>query len=199
MERNYKFVKILFVVISLAILSLGFLIPEHNSLTILIGLLAFIGLMIFDIFTPQIAGLSKDNPKVKTMRRLNRAAMVLIILFFGIFEWVPSARDFIMKNEEITGMLIAAAIMIVIGNAAPKLPFNRYMGLRLPWTVRDEVSWRAAHKLMGYITFPLVIVLAIGSIFGNPEEFIKYCVLTWVIIPSVYSGWIYYQRMKGMK
>ena len=89
--------------------------------------------------------------------------------------------------------------MILIGNTAPKIPFNRYMGLRLPWTVRDESTWKVAHKLLGYITFPLVIILIIGSIFGDSIALIKYCLITWIIIPGAYSGWHYYMKIQGRR
>lgn len=201
MMHNYnkKIGKIFFIVVSLAILGLGFLMPESNVSTILIGVVTFVALTIFEIYIPQITGLSSENPKIKTMKRLNHATMVLIVICFGVIEWIPSVKNYIMENEGMSGMILAAAIMAVIGNAAPKIPFNRYMGLRLPWTIRDEVAWKTAHKLLGYLTFPIVLLMVIGSFYIDPKEMIKYCVLSWFLIPAVYSGWVYYQRLSGKK
>lgn len=44
----------------------------------------------------------------------------------------------------------------VAGNIAPKLPFNRYVGFRLPWTVTDEDTWIFTHRL---VVMPLCLWL----------------------------------------
>nr|WP_279285788.1 SdpI family protein [Clostridium perfringens] len=84
------------------------------------------------------------------------------------------------------------------GNLAPKIPFNRYMGLRLPWTVRDEDTWRVAHRILGYVSFPIGIVMFVLSFFFKVETIVVTGVLTWIIIPSIYSLVFYYKKIKGM-
>ncbi len=197
--KAYKSVRILFFVISLMILALGFFAPNGNITATVMGLLAFGALIALHIFTPQIAGLSADNPKVRTMRRLNYAFMALMVGCFGAINWLPQITALPAEAKNILNIAIAAAIMIVIGNAAPKLPFNRYIGLRLPWTVRDERTWKVAHKLLGYLTFPLVAVMVIGCFFVSATELIKWCVIAWVAIPGLYSAWYYYGRIKSKR
>jgi uncharacterized membrane protein len=196
MMNNYRIVQFSFGIISILIVALGYFGGNTGTLTI-IGLLALIALILFDIYTPQIANLSPDNPKVKTMRRLNRLSIVSIVLCFSVLNWLPEIHT--LNSNGMLGTGIAVVIMVVIGNVAPKLPFNRYMGLRLPWTVRDESTWKIAHKLLGYITFPLVIILIIGSIFGNPVTFAKYCIIAWIAIPGVYSGWYFYMKLTARR
>lgn len=84
------------------------------------------------------------------------------------------------------------------GNLSPKIPFNRYLGLRLPWTIRDEETWKVAHRLVGYSSFPIAIVMFIMSFFidGNTVGIVG--VLTWVIIPGIYSYIFYYKKLKGL-
>ncbi len=197
--KGYKSVQIFFFVISLVILALGFFAPKGNITATIIGLLAFGALIVLHIYTPQIAGLSADNPKVKTMRRLNYAFMVLMVVCFGAINWLPQITTLSAEAKNVLSIAFATVLMIVIGNIAPKLPFNRYMGLRLPWTVRDEQTWKVAHKLLGYLTFPLVAVMMIGCFFVNTIELIKWCIITWVAIPGLYSAWYYYGRMTGKK
>ncbi len=48
--------------------------------------------------------------------------------------------------------------MVFIGIVSPKLPYNRHTGLRLPWTVRDEDTWKNAHRILGFISFPMVLL-----------------------------------------
>ncbi len=198
MKNNYGRVQVSFAVISLVILGLGIFGPNTDSISLIAGILALIALIIFDFYTPQIAGLSPDNPKVKTMRRLNRFSMVLVVIGFSIINWLPGT---IMDSQTdgLTGTVIAVMLMVVIGNVAPKIPFNRYMGLRLPWTIRDEDTWKVAHKLLGYITFPIVLILILGSLLGDTQSFIQYSILAWIGIPGLYSGWFYYMRLSGKR
>ena len=193
MERT---IHVCFVFLSIMILGFGLFGPNTGNTMGLIALLALAALIIFDIFTPTIAKLPPEHPKTKMMRRLNRFSMLFIAVIFSFMTWLPVMTDI---QEEMIGTAIAVVVMVVIGNAAPKIPFNRYMGLRLPWTIRDEATWRAAHKLLGAITFPLVCILIIGSIFGEPAAFIKYTIIAWVAIPGIYSAWFFYLRMKGRR
>ena len=32
------------------------------------------------------------------------------------------------------------------------------IGLRLPWTVQDEDTWNIAHRILGYISIPVVLL-----------------------------------------
>lgn len=199
MTTKYDAVRVSFSIISILILALGFFGKNTNTEVVILGILLFVALILFDIYTPKIANLPADNPKVKTMRRLNRFSMVFTVLCFSFINWLPEITNINSKADKIFSTVITIVIMILIGNAAPKIPFNRYMGLRLPWTVRDESTWRVAHKLLGYITFPLVIILIIGSIFGDSAAFIKYCIIAWIMIPGVYSGWHYYMKLQGRR
>lgn len=194
-----KGIRLTLFLLSIIIVGVGLFAPDSDFRTVIIGLFTLSALIVIDIFTPQIAGLSKENPKLKTMRRLNHLTMAMIVISFAVIEWIPAAKTLFVENEAMFSTVIAAVIMIVIGNTAPKLPFNRYMGLRLPWTVRDELTWKIAHKLLGYITFPIVAVMVIGGIFGDAETFIKYSILAWAGIPGLYSAWYYYLRVSGKR
>nr|WP_284693963.1 SdpI family protein [Paeniclostridium ghonii] len=88
---------------------------------------------------------------------------------------------------------------MVFGNYAPKIPFNRYLGLRLPWTIRDEDTWKLAHKILGYTSFPIAIIMFIASFFFKIETVSTICVLSWIIIPGLYSFIFYYKKMKGIQ
>ncbi|WP_178390071.1 SdpI family protein [Faecalibaculum rodentium] len=42
--------------------------------------------------------------------------------------------------------------MVFCGWICPKLSWNRYEGLRLPWTVSDPQTWALAHHILGWIS-----------------------------------------------
>lgn len=130
-----------------------------------------------------ITNLSKDNPKVKTMRRMNRLTVILAVALY----FVPLIdNDFIVNIP--TSFIFVVTIMLVTGNVSTKLPLNKYMGLRLPWTTTDEKTWKIANRLLGYITFPLVFIMLILYFITEQSELVLFIGLViWVGIPTIYS------------
>lgn len=198
MNKNYSVFELIVCILSLVALICGFLAPDTNAALTMVGILIFILLIIFHVYTPKIAGLSADNPKVKTMRRMNLLSMVLVAVCFGIMNW-SSELPFVKDNQSIMELTFVIVVIIGLGNVAPKFPFNRYMGLRLPWTIRDEMTWKIAHRMLGYLTFPIVIIILIGGLLIDAEEFAKWGFIAWVAIPSLYSCYYYYLRISGKK
>lgn len=181
--------------ISAAVIGLGLFAKESQWRLILLGVGIIAALGLLEHLTPRIAQLSDSNPKVKTMRRLNRLFILFFTAVFFILIWVPETETMLSNNENGLAFIITLAIMAIIGNTAPKLPFNRYMGLRLPWTVRDEAAWKAAHKWLGYITFPIILLMIVAYFLNfDLVEVVKYGILSWIVIPGIHSAWIYIKR-----
>lgn len=186
---------IFFIVISLVIIALSLLSKDGIITTALINGLIVLALIILDLNIPSIAKLSKDNPKVKTMRQLN-AMIITIILIISIYPILKlNKRVPIVGGERFLAIGIVIFIMI-FGNLSPKIPFNRYMGLRLPWTIRDEETWKLAHRILGYTSFPVGILMFIGAFFFNISIVMSIGILTWILIPGLYSLWFFYKKYK---
>ncbi len=196
--KKFDFINILFLITSLIILIGGFMVKESNLTISIIGAVVIFTLIIFDVNAPKIAKLSEGNVKIKTMRTLNRLTILIIIIgcMFSILSPIKSSLD--PKTNEILLVGLCSIFIMFFGNLAPKIPFNRYMGLRLPWTVRDEDTWRVAHRILGYVSFPIGIVMFVLSFFFKSETIVVTGVLTWIIIPSIYSLVFYYKKIKGI-
>jgi len=87
---------------------------------------------------------------------------------------------------------------MTFGNLSPKIPFNRYLGLRLPWTINDEDTWKIAHKILGYLSFPIAIAMFILTLYFNLNTIVPACIVIWIIIPSLYSFLFYYKKTKDL-
>lgn len=196
--KKFDFINILFLITSLIILIGGFMVKESNLTISIIGAVVIFTLIIFDVNAPKIANLSEGNVKIKTMRTLNRLTILIIIIgcIFSILSPIKSSLD--PKINEILLVGLCSIFIMFFGNLAPKIPFNRYMGLRLPWTVRDEDTWRVAHRILGYVSFPIGIVMFVLSFFFKIETIVVTGILTWIIIPSIYSLVFYYKKIKGI-
>ena len=196
--KKFNFINILFLITSLIILIGGFMVKESNLTISIIGVVVIFTLIIFDVNAPKIAKLSEGNVKIKTMRTLNRLTILIIIIGCMLSILSPIKISLDSKTNEILIVGLCSIFIMFFGNLAPKIPFNRYMGLRLPWTVRDEDTWRVAHRILGYVSFPIGIVMFVLSFFFKSETIVVTGILTWIIIPSIYSLVFYYKKIKGI-
>ncbi len=196
--KKFDFTKIIFLIISSLILIAGFVILDGNMATSVLGASAIISLVVLDIKAPNIVKLSEDNPKVKTFRFLNRLTMFIVILCSILAVLLPTEKLYAFKNNDILLIALVSIFMMIFGNLSPKIPFNRYLGLRLPWTIRDEETWKIAHKILGYLSFPIALTMFVSSFFFNSDKVATICGLTWVIVPSIYSFVFYYKKVKGI-
>ena len=194
MKKSYSFIQIIFFVISILVLGFGFFFDNTFKKGLLIGILTVIALILFDFYTPEIARLPADHEKVKMMRKLNRFSLSFITFCFLYIGWKSEISG--TAQDGVIATAITILVMAVIGTAAPKIPFNRYIGLRLPWTVRDEDTWNIAHKILGYLTYPFILLILIGGFLGDLETYIKISLIGWIAIPSIYSALFYYCKFR---
>lgn len=71
-------------------------------------------------------------------------------------------------SQLIFGMI--GVLMIVVGNIMPKLRMNAMIGLRTPWSMKNEVIWKKCQR-MGGISFLVGGIMIIGvcmSLKGAP-------------------------------
>ena len=102
------------------------------------------------------------------------------------------------KETEILLLVCVAVMMLFMGFIAPKLPFNRYTGLRLPWTVRDEDTWNVAHRILGYLSLPLALLYVAACWTVSDFGFVTACVLLlWIGIPGVLSLIFFWKKTHG--
>jgi len=174
-------------------------VTKNNAILSIIGALILIALIVLDIKAPKITNLSENNPKVKTIRVINGMTIVIMTVICLIIILSPKELDLLIEDNEIMVVGLISLFMMIAGNLSPKIPFNRYLGLRLPWTIRDEDTWKIAHRIMGYISFPIAIFQFILVFYYPPETVMKFCILAWIIIPGVYSLWFYYRKFKVLR
>jgi len=198
-KQSIDFTAITLFIVSLLILAIGVLLPSSNTSVAVIGASVIMALVIFDINAPKITKLSKDNPKVKTIRNLNRLTAFIFSLISLFILLFPTYNLSILENNRLIIPGVISIFMMVFGNTSPKIPFNRYLGLRLPWTIRDEETWKVAHKLLGYLSFPLAILLFTLAFFFPLERAIGACIILWIAIPGLYSLWFFYKKFKVTK
>lgn len=161
---------------------------------------------------PALSNVSEDNPKVKSLRSVTVFAVIYSLvlvgcvtalkkgLLDGVIERMTDAQ---LNTAGKLFMGLALAVpMAVFGNISPKLPFNRYTGLRLPWTVRDEETWVIAHRLLGYCSLPLSILLLVGVPTDMTlDRYVEFwwlgAFILYLGIPGIVSGVFYWRKYLG--
>ena len=128
--------------------------------------------------------------KVTTIFNITIIAVCTVLTLLVQTDFVKIAEN----GEKFTAALIVSLIIFFSGYIAPKLPFNRHTGMRLPWTVMDEETWNVAHQILGAIAVPIGIVyVGLVPFIENFEMLTIAAVLLWIGIPGMISG-VYFWR-----
>ena len=127
----------------------------------------------------------------------------LIMLAAGILFAVLSAvgiSPFSERSEKGSAVAVIFCVMVFAGIISPKLPYNRYTGLRLPWTVRDEDTWDLAHRILGYTSLPVALLYVACALTISNLEAVTLCAMAvWLGVPGVISYLFFRKKMRGTR
>lgn len=141
--------------------------------------------------------MTKDQMKVLKKTTLFNGCVFLVGLIFSVLI----GTDIIIISEvqeKLFAMSLVSCVMIFVGMVSTKLPFNRHTGLRLPWTVIDEQTWNLAHKILGMVSFSLVLLYIAGTLtIANFEMVTLWTMIAWIGIPGSISFWFYKKKWYG--
>lgn len=72
------------------------------------------------------------------------------------------------------------------------------IGLRLPWTVQDEDTWNIAHRILGYISIPVVLLyIACTCTIQDFKAVSVAIMITWIGIPGGISYVHFHKKYHG--
>lgn len=125
----------------------------------------------------------------------------MAVLIFAVMIAIFNEASFIRlseSGEQRLALAVTCIIMLFGGYISPKLPFTRHTGLRLPWTVQDEETWNIAHKVIGFISLPLVLLyLAASCTINNFEAITLAVIFLWIGIPGLISFIFWWKKFYG--
>lgn len=143
-----------------------------------------------------ISGLSSDNPKVKTYKKMAIITFFVTIGIMLVSQYVSKNDVIDSKTMECYMVFGVSILMMLFGNYIPKIPHNRYMGYRLPWTIRDAEVWYKTHKLLGNLAFIIGIAQCVLVFFMDASKLLEYGIIIWILVPGIYSYVIYRKKVK---
>lgn len=191
-EINYKNkMNYILLILCLILLATCLFIPVLSNNIIgmsIIGIVAIITLAFFTSNIYKLTNISKDDRKIKVIKIFNYLLIIAIPILI-ISQHIFNIENY---NNEIVIILIISLI-IASGTFFYKFPYNKYIGLRLPWTVRDESTWKIAHQIVGIISLPISILTFVCALFFDVEICATIGIILWILIPSVISGIHFYK------
>lgn len=92
--------------------------------------------------------------------------------------------------------LLLGAMFLYIGNYLPKCKQSYTIGIRLPWTLDNEENWNKTHRFSGWLWTIGGCITMITAFFGS-TWLIPLIILAMILIPTIYSYFLYRKYKKG--
>ena len=139
----------------------------------------------------------KNKNQNNKMFRVVLWIMPVLTIVLNAVMYAVSAGIEIDITTIITLML--GVMFIILGNYLPKCKINSTMGIKLPWTLRNDENWNMTHRFGGrlWVIGGLLVMLCTllpGYTFVYPLVAIM---LAMMIIPTVYSYLLYRKQLKN--
>lgn len=132
--------------------------------------------------------------RVTTLFNIGILIVAILVTLLTAFDVIT----FTENGEKLLAMLLISCFILFAGIVSPKLPFSRHTGLRLPWTVQDEETWNVAHRIIGYLSLPIVLVYFACVWTIRDFETVTLCLmLTWIGIPGIVSYLFFRKKVGG--
>lgn len=124
----------------------------------------------------------------------NSKVIVLVLFICPLLSIVISSAMYLTAfgrtvDISLVILLFVGFIFALIGNYMPKCMQNKYIGIRVKWTLRDEDNWRATHRLASKLwLFGGIAIMGISFLPDIIAFISTICVLVLVTaVPIIYS------------
>ncbi len=178
-------------------------IPSKTARLLLFGGCVLAAVVIFYRNMALLTGPAATRAQLRAVRAVTIFNFAVIAALFAGIGLAQSGLV-TLREGEIQALLTfcVTVIMLFFGFISPRLPFNRYTGLRLPWTVRDEDTWNLAHRILGYLALPMALLYlaACWSVGSSVEAWgcaTMCALLLWAAIPGVLSLIFFWKKTHG--
>lgn len=139
----------------------------------------------------------KQSPKFAFLKKLSFWGIVFLVVC-TLAALLQTRGLLPAEGANLVAALLVAGFMIVFGNIAPKIPYNKFMGFRLPWTLLDEQTWIVAHRILGYLSWPLGIIYI--AMVPYMQDLTKWTMIVfvglWIGLTALLSALFYLRKFR---
>jgi uncharacterized membrane protein len=170
---------------------------NKSALIFIIGLLQITTIGVYLLLT----NLNKIDPKKaanqskETMQKMATAIVFLLSTIAVIMIYSADNNGFSLNKLLLP---VLGLFFTYLGNLMYSVKPNYFVGIRTPWALEDEDTWRKTHQLAGKMWFAGGIIITFLTLILPPKIaliIMVSVVATITIIPAVYS-YRYYQLHK---
>lgn len=161
--------------------------------SILAGISIFVYLLIR--FLPRIDPKKKAKYSATVFNKI-AVAIVLLMSLIGCYSiYAAKAGSFQLRGflPVILGIFFA-----FMGNLMHSIKPNYFVGIRTPWTLENEETWRKTHQLGGKLWFVGGILIAITGFLVPPraEVFVMMSILIVIVLWPVIFSYTYFKSLE---
>ncbi len=166
---------------------------------------AFLAPVIMIVIWIGMVYLPKVDPKRSHYAKFAKSyglILNLLITFFFIIQLVIISVSLGVNVPVNTVIPFAVGLMfIVIGNYMPKSKSNFFYGIKTPWTLSSEISWRKTHRLGGILFVLSGIIIAISSLMFNGYIIFPILVTCTIVsvLTSFFASYIFAKKAGDIK
>lgn len=158
--------------------------------------LIMIAMMILFIYMPKI------DPKKENYKKFSSSYQIFITLMNGFLLLLQSAiiaYSLGLKIDISLFIFLAnSVIFIVLGNYLPRIKHNYFIGIRTPWTLANEKTWRKTHQLGGKVFVVAGLLLVVLSFLPGVYKFTgMMVVIVATLLISTIASYIFFNRYKN--
>jgi uncharacterized membrane protein len=171
-------------------------ISSKSTLWTALGFTSGMSILVYLLlrFLPVIDPKKKARYSAVTFNKMAVAVVLLIVCIN--FLIIDAAQTGTFKFNKTMPVLLGA-FFIFLGNILHSIKPNYFAGIRTPWTLESEETWRKTHQLGGKLWFAGGFLLIIaGLVLPVPyNDYAMPCIIfCMAIIPVVYS-YVYYKSI----
>jgi uncharacterized membrane protein len=159
--------------------------------------LLMIVLMALFIFMPRI------DPKKENYKKFSGSYTIFVTIMNVFFLLLQSMTISYGLGVSIDISLVVnfgiGLLFIVLGNYLPRIKHNYFIGVRTPWTLANEKTWRKTHQLSGKLFVVAGILLVAISFLPGIYKFTgMLVVVVATVLISTIASYIFYNRNKNV-
>lgn len=132
-------------------------------------------------------GEGNNNAKVGMVTGIMTLVLFNVMTYYFLYaalNKVENLSDVAFDIYQIV-FCITGIIMIIIGNIMPKVRMNSIMGLRTPWSLKNEVTWKMSQRFGGFTFIMAGVVIIVISFVLSGLTCFMYTMIVLVILLCV--------------
>jgi uncharacterized membrane protein len=155
----------------------------------LLGLpLVALGIYALLLALPRIDPRRAHYDSFRVVYAVLRTALVGLFFAIAVFTHLWIRGHTIDVNRFVP--VLVGLLVLIVGGCLPRLQSNWFVGVRTPWTLSSEESWRRTHRLAGRLFVAAgAIIIVLSLLWPHAGVWVISCTVVPAVVASVVSSY----------